>query len=415
MRGSANFGKIRESLATAMGENFVSVTWSYTDGVQVRVRPETSPDAVESALASADYSGQHAVLTVPGDALSEKERLAIEEEMTTPKVLQALTDAGIFTTESDEYCGQITLVVEPDRSLDDARSTLAEALPLDRLEVRLATDADVAVDTVGRGDLQTTQAGGLQYRVIDGDNNSCTSAAPWYRNVSTPYGYYKEYYAITAGHCVNQSTWSSTPNDWNGVWWTVVTSNADLRLNNTTVATDPASIMYGAELDVAIWRLNNLYQAGAARSATNTDAHAYNWHNLGWWQWDPWNASSTSGGDAVGDWVCQSGYTTSFRAPSPPWNTNVIECGTLTTRNKTLSIGSPEASWFYRLRNSTTNVCTGDSGGTVWRSTWYSGIVKSGNGAISPVNGQECFANMTYSHVGWIPYGLNLDAPAQFS
>lgn len=132
-------------------------------------------------------------------------------------------------------------------------------------------------------------------------------------------------------------------------------------------------------------------------------------------QWSPTFNTSTSGGDAVGDAVCQSGVTQSFR-PAQTSNGTRTVCASLIDRAFAFS---RSGSWFYamRLTSSTYQMsCAGDSGGPVWRSTWLSGVVKGFRGTSNPdVNGQDCSSQLEYSHVGYIPAAFNLAAPNGFS
>ncbi len=412
VRSKLDFDELRAELVETLGDDLVSVTWSFVDGVEVRVRPAADAESVDGVRTKHSLGDDISVLVVPDAAFSERERVELVLALQEPEALAKLTEAGVFSVETDEYCGTVTLLALPGVDASAAQDRLARSLPIDRVTIRQADKSELDNEATGRDDLQTTQSGGLRVRA----SGFCTSAAPWYANVWTPFGTVQVRYAVTAAHCVNQSQWSSTPNNWGGVWWTLVTAETDLRQPSTTIASGQARLRYGAELDVAVWPLDATYQNGSPRSATNSDAHNYIWHNLGWWQWSPTWVTSTSGGDAVGDWVCQSGQTTAWRAPDPAWNTSVIECGSLFDRARAYSIGSPNASWFYSMREASLNVCGGDSGGTVWRAGWYSGIVKSGRrGSLPDVNGQPCYEDTTYSHIGYMPGAFGLTAPVGFS
>jgi hypothetical protein len=156
----------------------------------------------------------------------------------------------------------------------------------------------------------------------------------------------------------------------------------------------------GAELDVRIWPIS---ASGLPRTAVNTVISDYVWKPLGSWQWDPNWQTGNSGGDMGGDFVCHSGMSTANNASA----SIVTECGTLGDR---ADYGPYEGSWHYSRRLTTMNGCPGDSGGTVWRTSWYAGIVAAGS---SPL-GSGCYDLISYSHVGYMPF-MQLTAPIGFS
>lgn len=412
IRDSIEFDTLRASYVDLLGDQLVSVTWSYVTGVEVRVFPGTDTSGVETLADKNNMVGSVSVVPIPDAIFSETERSNLLVAMQNPTVLNLFDQAQVVSIDADEACGTITLLVKSKGDVAYAREILAPILDVERVEIRLATEFEVDHDTAGRDDPQTTQAGGLEYRV---GTKACTSAAPWYRTFSSPYGYYQVKYAVTAAHCIAQSAWSATPSEWGGLWWWTATAETDLKQPLATIADLQVRLRYGAELDVALWPLKAGYSAGLPRSAINTDTYSYVWHNLGWWQWSPTWETSESGGDAWGDQVCQSGITTSYKTPDPIWISNIVECGSLFNRARSYSVGTPEASWFYNMRESSTNVCDGDSGGTVWRDAWYTGIAKSGRNSAPSVDGNPCYADMTYSHIGYMPSALGLTAPIGFS
>ena len=75
-----------------------------------------------------------------------------------------------------------------------------------------------------------------------------------------------------------------------------------------------------------------------------------------------------------------------------------------------------ESSWFYSLRRASLDACTGDSGGTVWRSGWLSGVVHAINPPFTTLaSGQICGPETIYSHVGFMPGLDGITAPVGFS
>lgn len=279
-RQSLDVEKLRAGLEEELGDDFIALTWSYVDGLQVRVDSETVTAAVERL----SLPNEMAVVPVQG-ALSEEDRRQTRAALRSPKALDTLGQLGVVAVETDERCGTITIVVEPGTDATEVRELLSDVPNMQHVVIRSATEDDYGEDGIGREDLQTVQSGGLRYRAGGGN---CTSAAPWYANVWTPFG-----------------------------------------------------------------------------------------------------------------------------APDPAWNQNVIECGTLINRDLQFS---RSGSWFYGIREATANGCRGDSGGTIWRACWYSGVYKGQRGGTLPnVNGQVCRPNIEYSHVGYLPATFNLTAPVGFS
>ena len=411
VRDEVNVGELRLEAEKLLGDDLVSVTWSYVDGFEIRVKASSAALLANAAELTATFGlaeDRYTVVKVGENVLSESARREAMESLSTPEATATLTDLGVAMIGTDDRCGRIEVGLAPGTNLGRAQSGLKDMMPVAAVDIAILDEADIPNDTVGRGTYEATISGGHAY-VVSGF--VCTSAAPWYKTS----GGVTTKYAVTAAHCVPQSHWASPPQYWMGYWWLTTTTSDNVTHGGVTIATATARIAYGAGLEAVIWPLAS-WRSGSPRTATNTDAHSYRWWNLGWWTWEAFHANSganvNEGGDAVGDYVCQSGVTTARRAPSPAWNQDVIECGILTDRSLSYSNGG---SWFYGMRWATTNVCEGDSGGTVWRGGWYTGIAATGTGVGTPIYGTPCHTSMTYSHVRELRDRFGLTAPVGFS
>jgi hypothetical protein len=413
VRDSVDFPALRDELLDLLGDDLVSVTWSFVDGVQIRVRSEAV--SLPHDIAAAHQIEDANDVIVGPDGMPESGRIAALERLKDPAIIEELISKGIHAIGTDELCGRIVIhtTIEPTTALLNA---LGEVTDFRYFEVRTAPVYGPAVPLVGRAQFQSTQSGGMQVNV---GTQICTSNVPWYQNTSTG----PRYFLITAGHCVPTSQWSSLPQNWGGIWWTNVTTNADLMQGGAFVGTAQANLRFGAELDVALWPVSSSVTSTASRTAINQVTFNYLWHGLGWWQWDPNYVTGVDGGDAVGDAVCHSGRTTALR-PTQTSNGQVTRCGILLDRAFAESLdpdgtGPAAASWFYSRRRATYEACQGDSGGTVWRSGWLAGVVSAGRppahqfeyGGVT----YQCFYDTVYSHVGYVRINMGMTAPTQFS
>lgn len=411
MRKETDFNDLRLRSQAELGDNFVGATWSYVDGVQLRVAIGTPQHRVDAIARQLEIPRLRVVEVE--NALSYSSRESAMESIGKPELLERLSSLGVVEIEDDALCGRILVRTRKDTT-PAILGALAQIVDTKMVDVEFEREWDEATDAVGRDDFQSKQEGGFEYAMSTG--GLCTSNIPWYDSGGVEY-------VVTAGHCIPQSTWASTPNSWGGAWWTSTTSHVNVLHGGTTVGSARATLRYGAELDVAIWPANtNFVTDTGNRTANNTSAYNYTWHSQGWWQWDPVTIGNQYGGDAVGDSVCQSGITQSLRPPVASDGSRNA-CSTIATRNSMISStppGGTESSWFYYLRRTSTAgkvVCSGDSGGTVWSGGWLAGVVKGGvsGQADGTVAGRNCWKQMRYSHVGYIKAAFNLEAPADWS
>jgi len=421
LRHAVDFDKLRESAVEAFGLDLVAVTWSPDRGVQFRVTDQDRGSARAQPIATAFGLGDRFEVVEVPNAMSEADRKEVHKTLRNSKVLESLEELGVTWIETDELCGRIIFYTDKQNEGDVSRF-LARAVGLaEGIEVKQRGPDQVGDLAAGRGVYTPSQSAGLEYdtsAVVGG----CTSNVPWYR--STPSGL--QFFAVTAAHCVDQATWATSPSQWNGIWWTTTTtSHINLSQGGVTIASANATIRFGAGLDVAIWPVNGNASTFLARTLTNTSSYNPAFHNFGWWQWSPTWYTGTSGGDAIGDLVCQSGITQALRTPNS--GQSILTCSALANRNLQWAAAGPtgsplgaDQSWFYNLRKTGQvhqNVCEGDSGGAVWRGGWLSGVVHGGAIDSTSIQGRACWRELIYSHVGYIKQeaNFNLTAPATFS
>ncbi len=408
LRDTIDIEKLRTAAVSMFGDDLIAVTWSPVEGAEFRVTSGTEHSAKAADLAGDFRLGEKYRVVELVDGMSETARLTALGILREPKNLDLLDQLGVGLIETDELCGRLLVYTRDGNSALVSRE-VAGIIGTDAgLEVReLGPDQEIHL-AAGRTDFTPSQSGGLRYSA----STTCTSNVPWYSGT--------QFYLLTAGHCVDQATWSSRPNDWNGAWWTAVTSSVNLKQGGITVANSNATIRFGGELDVAVWPANGNVSTFLARTLTNTTANSPAFHNFGWWQWSPTWITNNSGGDAVGDLVCQSGDTQAFKTPNS--GTSILTCSMLLDRDVVYgNIPGPgqQGSWFWALRATGQvhqNVCQGDSGGPVWRGGWLSGVVHGGQirTESTPLAGRACWRAMLYSHVGYIKNAFGLTAPATF-
>lgn len=409
VRAKFDYPEVRAKAEEELQGDFVSATWSNMDGLELRVNSDAGVQAATrfgaaSGFADSDYE----VVRVSSDSLSERSRRDTLEVLKGAVKDGTVEDLAITGFGADEWCGVLTVYLNAGAAEPEARAEL-EARPgfakhgVHYVEGDPAEDAALAV---GRDDYQYTQSGSLE---VTAGRGVCTSSVPWYGNS----GGTNRNYVVTAAHCVPQSTWSSRPNDWGNAWWTRPTTTSRMNQGGSQIANANGLIRFGAELDVAIWYT---VQPASPRTAVSRSTDNFLWQVMGWWQWSPTLTTSTGGGDALGDNVCQSGRTTSFATGTG----TIRRCGTLYERARAWTIANPgeQASWFYSLRESNGDVCAGDSGGTVWRNgngIWLTGVAHAGRNENGALAGNPCYDILVYSHVGFMASAFGLTAPTGMS
>lgn len=445
-RNALDIELLREEALAALGENLVSVTWSSQQGVEIRVKePSEVGGHLRNRLSTHYRLGRDFRILPVKDGMSEVVRTELMASLAPRRAW--LETMQIERVYSDEFCGLIIFESTSD-NLAAVRDQLSAEFGLDQIEVRPFAEEDRAQILTDRSTAQTVQKGGLEIQVgIDGQ--LCTSNIPWYKKSGRTF----KFYLVTAAHCVPTDTWSVLPQNYPQLpggreWWTAITANVRFFQGGVDLDTGVSSLRFGAEMDLSItpfttvvvpgtipseqwhqYAMNSARSKTTDRTAVNHSSFPWLWHDMSWWQWSPnWN-TSTSGGDAVGDEMCQSGRTTAKRAIGSSFP--ILSCGMLITRDAMYSLdpdgpdGPAYTSWMYSMRvaaSMTRGACTGDSGGTVWRNgganageQWLAGIVSAGFGSgqvwYEGLTPRICFDKMNYSHIARLYTNLGLSAP----